>query len=90
MADVLRLRALYDPIRLRFPIEITFVGSSGLGWFSPAQSRADLLAHVGQVAKDFAPFAFRFEKIARFPDSSVYYLCPPRQCPFPRLPTPTG
>ncbi|MEK6246171.1 MAG: 2'-5' RNA ligase family protein [Pseudomonadota bacterium] len=76
MDDVLRLRSLYEPVRLRFPIEITVAGSSGLGWFSTGQRKADLLRHVGEVARGFAPFTFRFERVARFPDTSVYYLSP--------------
>lgn len=80
MDDVLRLRSLYEPVRLRFPIEITVAGSSGLGWFSDGQ--ADLLQKVGNVARGFAPFSFRFAKVERFPESNVYYLAPGDGSPF--------
>jgi 2'-5' RNA ligase len=76
MADVLRFRAVYDSARLRFPIEITVVGSSGLGWFSPTASSETLVRRVQGVAKGFSPFKFRFSSVARFPNSSVYYLAP--------------
>lgn len=76
MDDVRRLRARHDPARLRFPIEITVVGSSGLGWFSEGQARADLLKRVGEIASGFPQFSFRFKSVARFPDSAVYYLAP--------------
>jgi 2'-5' RNA ligase len=81
-AEVLRLRATYEPARLGFPIEITVVGSSGLGWFSPTQSRNTLVCHVREIAKNFRPFTFRFEKVARFPNSNVYYLSPRESAPF--------
>ena len=74
MDDVERLRARHEPARLRFPIEITVVGSSGLGWFSDGQSKEELSGRVAGIAGRFAPFSFQFEKVARFPDSSVYYL----------------
>ena len=80
MDDVLRLRSLYDPVRLRFPIEITVAGSSGLGWFSDGQH--DLVQKVGGIARGFAPFAFRFAKVERFPESNVYYLAPGDGSPF--------
>jgi len=82
MGDVLRLRAAYDPVRLRFPIEITVVGSSGLGWFSPPVAREELARKVREIAKTFAPFAFRFAGVKRFPGSNVYYLAPSDEAPF--------
>lgn len=76
MDDVLRLRKLYESTRLHFPIEITVAGSSGLGWFSDGQDKADLLHRVGEVAKEFEPFSFRFRRVERFPATNVYYLAP--------------
>lgn len=78
----MRLRAAHDPMRLRFPIEITVVGSSGLGWFSPSIARAELVREVRAAAKAFAPFAFRFGSVECFPDSNVYYLQPVQDKPF--------
>jgi 2'-5' RNA ligase len=82
VADVLRLRSKYEPARLGFPIEITVVGSSGLGWFNSTQDKATLLRHVGEVARKFPPFAFRFEEVACFPGTTVYYLSPRESKPF--------
>ena len=78
----MRLRAAYDPVRLRFPIEITVVGSSGLGWFSAPVDRDTLVRRIGEVAKGFSAFAFRFARVARFPNSNVYYLQPTPDTPF--------
>ena len=82
MGDVIRLRAAHDPIRLRFPIEITVVGSSGLGWFSPSIAPSELVRKVRAVAKEFSPFAFRFGTVKCFPNSNVYYLAPLEDKPF--------
>jgi len=76
MDDVLRLRSLNEPVRLQFPIEITVVGSSGLGWFAEGQAKSNLMRRVGEVARGFAPFSFQFDKVVRFPDSGVYYFAP--------------
>jgi 2'-5' RNA ligase len=82
MAEVLRLRATYDSARLRFPIEITVVGSSGLGWFSSTIPSETLVRKVQGVARGFPPFKFRFSSVERFSDSNVYYLAPSDNEPF--------
>ena len=82
MDEVRRLRVRHDPARSRFPIEITVAGSSGLGWFSEGQSPSLLSQRVGELARGLAPFSFRFEKLSRFPDSSVYYFAPRDESPF--------
>jgi len=82
MADVLRLRSKYEPARLRFPIEITVVGSSGLGWFSPRHDNAQLVRRVGEVAAKCTPFSFHFESVRCFPNTCVYYLSPRESRPF--------
>jgi hypothetical protein len=82
MGDVMRLRAAYDLVRLRFPIEITVVGSSGLGWFSLPVAREALVHKVREVARTFSPFTFRFGSLKRFPSSNVYYLQPLDDKPF--------
>ena len=76
MDTVARLRERHEPARLRFPVEITVAGSSGLGWFSEHQTSVELVKRVAQVAQGFPPFAFRFASVERFPDSGVYYLAP--------------
>ena len=82
MDPVKLLRARHDPARLAFPIEITVVGSSGLGWFSGAQTQSELEQRVARVARDFQPFTFRFGSVERFPESAVYYLAPLNEHPF--------
>jgi 2'-5' RNA ligase len=80
--EVLRSRQRYDPHRLHFPVEITVVGSSGLGWFSPSQPIAHLVERVSTVARPFAPFACPFAGVEHFSDSNVYYLTLCDEAPF--------
>jgi 2'-5' RNA ligase len=82
MGEVLRLRALYDPPRLAFPVEITVVGSSGLGWFAPSIAHDRLVRTVRGVAEGFPAFAFRFGSVASFAGTAVYYLAPAEAAPF--------
>lgn len=78
----MRLRAIYDRVRLGFPIEITVVGSSGLGWFSPSIEHETLVCKVREAARGFAPFRLRFGTVNCFPGSNVYYLQPVDEIPF--------
>ena len=80
--EVLRFRERYDPDRFRFPVEITVVGSSGLGWFSPSQPIARLVEKVSAVARAVAPFVCQFVGIEHFSASSVYYLALRNEAPF--------
>ena len=82
VGDVMRLRAAYDPVRLRFPVEITVVGSSGLGWFSDGISRIQLAREIRAIAKAFSPIHFRFNCVACFPGSAVYHMAPADGSPF--------
>jgi 2'-5' RNA ligase len=82
IGDVMRLRASYDSVRLRFPVEITVVGSSGLGWISGEISCSELAHKVQAIARAFSPFRFRFGNVACFPGSTVYYMAPADPEPF--------
>jgi len=82
MEPVRRLRARHEPTRVGFPIEITVIGSSGLGWFSESQAKSELIGRVSEVAHGFPPFPFRFGRVERFPASAVYYLAPQDNRPF--------
>lgn len=74
MANILKLRSKYEPSRLKFPIEITAVGSSGLGWFSPTNKADTVLKEVRRFATETPAFSFSFKGVERFPSTNVYYL----------------
>ena len=81
-AEIRRLRAAYDPERVSFPVEITVVGSSGLGWFSPAQSPEFIADQVRELAEKHSPFQCAFSSVEVFPASQVYYLALEDESPF--------
>ena len=80
--EIRRFRERYDPGRVGFPIEITVVGSSGLGWFAPSQPIAHLVEKVSAVARSVVPFACQFDRVEHFPVSNVYYLALRDEAPF--------
>jgi hypothetical protein len=82
MGDILKLRAKHEPARLGFPIEITVVGSSGLGWLSSTNEVDAVLTEVRRIARETPPFSFSFKAVERFPNSNVYYLAVNEPEPF--------
>ena len=82
VTEVRRLRAAYDPDRISFPVEITVVGSSGLGWFSPDQSVEFIGDQVRNLAHARSPFQCAFARVEVFPASQVYYLALQDETPF--------
>ena len=82
MSEIRRLRGIHDHARVRFPIEITVAGSSGLGWFSPAQAPDLIASLVRPVAREFAAFTSYFSSVGKFQGSHVYYLALKDEQPF--------
>ncbi len=81
-AEIRRLRGVYDPARVQFPVEITIAGSSGLGWFSPSQSIDVIAAKVREIAQAATPFQCAFSRVEAFPQSCVYFLALKDEQPF--------
>jgi 2'-5' RNA ligase len=67
-------RKKFDPERAALPAEITLTGSCGTGLVSPGQSVAEISAHLEQAAKHIPPFELRFDGVARFPETHIYFL----------------
>jgi len=80
--EVVRMRERFDHDRVRFPVEITVVGSSRLGWFSPSQPVTRLIEEVAAVIRDIAPFMCEFSGVEHFAGSNVYYLAMRDETPF--------
>src|SRR5258705_12482992 len=82
VTEIRRLRAAYDRDRLNFPVEITVVGSSGLGWFSPVQSSEFIVEQVRKLAHERSPFQCAFASVEVFAASQVHYLALKDEAPF--------
>ena len=71
---VLDLRRKYDPDRSELPIEITVIGSSGVGVFELDQNPTHAFALLDQLAAKLAPITFALETVERFPGTNLFYL----------------
>ena len=67
------IRRRYGSARQYLPAEVTVAGSSGVGVFAPEQDRDAALTQVAAIARATQPFTLSFDRVARFPDSDVFY-----------------
>jgi 2'-5' RNA ligase len=81
-SEVKTLRARYDPIGVRFPIEITVAGTGGVGPLHEEQDADAALRRLSEVAQTLVPFSARFERVGRFPGTDIFYLVPADPAPF--------
>jgi 2'-5' RNA ligase len=81
-AHVAALRAKYRPAYERLPVEITVIGSSGVGVLDADQSSDDVVHILETVATRTAPFRVRFEPLTTFPNTNVCYFPPVPADPF--------
>lgn len=74
--QVLELRKKYDPDRAELPVEITIIGSSGVGVFENDQNPSQVFALLEKVAFELAPITCSLQRIETFPDTNLFYLAP--------------
>lgn len=58
------------------PVEITVIGSSGIGVFENDQQPTQIFTLLDQVAAELAPITFSLQAINRFPGTNLFYLVP--------------
>ena len=73
---VQKLRDCFDPVVAGFPVEITVVGSSGIGTLSKDQDKGKVFKILDELAKTITPFCTSFKGVARFPETDIFYLVP--------------
>jgi len=69
-------RDRFDPVVATFPVEITVIGSSGIGTIANDQDQASVFATLERLAKKLVPFKTAFTSIARFPNTNIFYGVP--------------
>lgn len=86
------IREHVQSIRERFsspltilPVEITVIGSSGVGTFHKEQELVATFELIDSVAADFAPFTTTFRRVTSFPNTGVFYYEPNDPQPFVEL-----
>lgn len=79
------LREQFSPLLAPLPVEITLVGSSGVGVLASDTAPADALAVVERIADATAPLPVAFGPMTTFPGSGVYYFPPVNPLPWEQL-----
>lgn len=70
------MRDRFDPVLAELPVEITVVGSSGIGTLAKDQDETEVFRIVDRLAKRIPQFLTSFKRVARFPQTDVFYLAP--------------
>ncbi len=64
------------------PVEITVIGSSGIGTFHKEQEIDAAFELIDSVAANFAPLITAFRRVTTFPNTGVFYYEPNDPHPF--------
>jgi 2'-5' RNA ligase len=75
-AHVRRLRERFSPLLAPLPVEITLVGSSGVGVLASDTSSTEAFDTLERIAGETAPLSVTFGAMASFAGSGVYYFPP--------------
>lgn len=67
------------------PVEITVIGSSGIGTFQQGQEQDSAFELIDAVAAKFAPITTAFCKVTTFPNTGIFYYEPDDPHPFIKL-----
>lgn len=63
-----------DEFRASLPVEITVVGSSGVGVISEGQDESEVYRIVQKIAQNTEPFKLSFDHVVRFPGTDIFVL----------------
>ena len=74
-----------DELRVALPVEITVIGSSGVGEFEAGQDPAQVFAILDASAADTPPIPARFGPVRRFPGTNIFVLTLADEQPFQSL-----
>lgn len=74
-----------DTFRASLPVEITIVGSSGVGVFDETQNEHEAFAMLDAIASETSPIVASFGKVIRFPNSDIFVLTLADELPFRTL-----
>ena len=73
------LRQKFNPDRVKWPVDITIVGSSGVGTFKEGQSLEKIVNTINPIIGKFSSSHIRFTEVGCFPGTGIYYLAPERE-----------
>src|SRR5688572_13381793 len=70
------IRKYYKSNLYDLPVEITVIGSSGIGVFHKDQNPKAAFEKLDQIAANTAPINTAFNAVTRFPSTGVFYYEP--------------
>ena len=76
VGEVMALRRRHDLLRAEYPVEITLVGSSGVGCVAPENGVQRAIDVISALVAETPPFEVRFADVRRFPETNIYWLAP--------------
>jgi 2'-5' RNA ligase len=79
------IREQYGSRLAILPVEITVIGSSGVGTFQEAQEMMAAFERLDSMAANFAPITTAFRRVTTFPNTGVFYYEPIDPQPFIKL-----
>ncbi len=83
---VLSIRQHYGSWRIALPVEITIVGSSGIGVLRYEENEVDeVFKMINDVAEQVSPIVTHFTSVARFPNTSIFNYAQQNPEPFVQL-----
>lgn len=71
-----------DTFRAALPVEITVIGSSGVGVFDVTQDEQEAFAILDAIAAETPPIVASFGKVIRFPNTDIFVLTLTDEQPF--------
>lgn len=79
------IREQYGSRLAILPVEITVIGSSGVGTFQKEQVVDAAFELIDAVAAKFVPITTAFRRVTRFPNTGLFYYEPDDSHPFIKL-----
>lgn len=83
--EVMALRMRYEKQRTVTPVEITIIGSSGVGTLKNDQNPSFVFEILEQITYNISPIKSAFSRITHFPNTKMCYLEPRDSEPFSLL-----
>ena len=84
-SEVMVFRKQYEKQRTVIPVEITIIGSSGIGVLKNDQEPSYVFEVLEQIAQKLSPIKTAFSRITHFPNTKMGYLEPRDSTPFSLL-----
>ncbi|WOO42449.1 2'-5' RNA ligase family protein [Rubellicoccus peritrichatus] len=72
-------RKQFNPERVHWPVDITIIGSSGVGTFREGQDLQLLVDSIAPVIRENCFDSVEFYSYGIFPDTGIYYFAPDRK-----------